>query len=219
MQIPLRNAEHLSEPLPPASCAIPPERQSEHSTSNSQVAAEDSIGSLFQDSFFFCTVKNTGDLPGTGNIFLEAVVDADTGVAFAKVYSARNLLNAVDILTSRVLPYYELQGMPIKVIHTRRSNHYCGSFPAHPFETFLVTSRIEHAVVRQRSDTGFYLCEDFYWLLLKEFLQPELRKKFHLSLEELQKDLDVFVEAYNELQEKRRENLAVIARQTGEIPC
>jgi hypothetical protein len=218
MQIPHRNAGNLSEPLSPAYRSLPPEHQ-QQSTNREQVALEHSVGSLFQDSFFLCAVRNIGDLPGTGNIFLEAVVDGATGVAFAKVYSARNLFNAVDILTSRVLPYYERQGISIRVIHTRRSNHYCGSFPAHPFETFMVTSHIQHAVLRQRSDAGFYLCEDFYWFVLKEFLQPELRKKFHLSLDELQKDLDVFVETYNAMQAKRDDDPAAVARQAGEILC
>jgi hypothetical protein len=215
MQIPHRNAGNLSEPLPPTYRSVSPGRQQENSTNKEQIAPEHSVGSLFQDSFFLCTVKNIGDLPGTGNIFLEAVVDGATGVAFAKVYSARTLLNAVDILTSRVLPYYERQGIPIEVIHTRRSSHYCGSFPAHPFETFVVASHIQHAVLRQRSDAGFYLCEDFYRCVLKKFLQPELRKKFHLSLEELQKDLDTFVEAYNAMQEKRGEDLEAITRQAA----
>lgn len=215
MQIPHRNAGHLSEPLPPAYLSAAPEKQQERSTNNEQFEPEPSAGSLFQDSFFLCSIKNIGDLPGTGNIFLEVVVEGGTRVAFAKIYSARNLLNPVDILTSRVLPYYERRGISIRDIHTRRSSHYCGTFPAHPFETFLVTSHIPHAVLRQRSDAGFYLCEDFYWLVLKEFLQPELRKKFHLSLEELQRDLDAFVEAYNALQAKRGDEPATMARQAA----
>jgi transposase InsO family protein len=42
-----------------------------------------------------------------------------------------------------------------------------------------------------------HLCEQFYKLLLKEFFMPALRKKFDLSLADLQKNLDVFVEDYN----------------------
>lgn len=215
MQIPHRNAGRLSEPLPPAFLPVVPEKQRESSTNNGQVAPKPSAGSLFQDSFFLCSIKNIGDLPGTGNLFLEVVVDGGTRVAFAKIYAARNLLNPVDILTSRVLPYYGRRGISVTEIHTRRSNHYCGAFPAHPFETFLVTSHIQHSVLRQRSDAKFYLCEDFYWFVLKEFLQPELRKKFNLSLEEFQRDLDAFVEAYNAMQVKRGDEPAAAARQAA----
>jgi hypothetical protein len=127
-------------------------------------------------------------------------------------------LNAVDILSSRVLPYYERQGAAIKEIHTRRSKQYCGSFPVHPFETYLATSHIEHTVLRNNSHPGFYLCEQFYRFLMKEFLQPVLRKKFHLSLDELQKELDVFVDAYNALQLKRGDALKPLLTPPAKFP-
>ena len=91
--------------------------------------------SLFQEMFFFCTVKNVGDVPGTGCIHVETVVDRDSGVAFAKVYSKRNAMNAVDILASRVMPFFKREGIAIKEIHTRKSSEYCGMPTVHPFET------------------------------------------------------------------------------------
>ena len=66
--------------------------------------------SLFQELFFFCTIKKVGDVPGAGCIYVETVVDRDSGVAFAKVYSAKNAINAVDILASRVVPFFERRG-------------------------------------------------------------------------------------------------------------
>ncbi len=158
--------------------------------------------SLFQEAFFFCTVKNVGDVPGAGNIYVETVVDRDSGVAFAKVYPAKNALNAVDILASRVLPFFEERGIAIKEIHTHNTTEYCGLIPKHPFETFLATSHIQHLPFNQPGQPYVYLCEQFYRFLEKEFFQPELRRKFELSLEELQKNLDAFVEAYNASQMK-----------------
>ena len=159
--------------------------------------------SLFQELFFFCTVKNVGDVPGTGCIYVETVVDRDSGTAFAKVYSARNAMNAVDILASRVMPFFERQGVTIKEIHTRRTSEYCGLPPAHPFETFLATSHIQHLPMERPGQPYNYLCEQFYRFLQKEFFPLALRKHFQLSLVEMQKDLDVFVEAYNAMQMKR----------------
>lgn len=156
--------------------------------------------SLFQEVFFFCTVKNVGDVPGTGCIYVETVVDRDSGIAFAKVYSAKNAMNAVDILASRVVPFFERQGIAIKEIHTRKTSEYCGLLPVHPFETFLATSHIQHLPMVQSSQPYNYLCEQFYRFLLKEVFQPALRRKFQLSLDELQNDLDAFVEAFNAAQ-------------------
>jgi hypothetical protein len=165
-------------------------------------AVADDGHSLFQEVFFFCTIKNVGDVPGAGCIYVETVVDHDSGIAFAKVYSAKNALNAVDILESRVLPFFERQGLAIKEIHTRKTNEYCGLLPVHPFETFLATARIRHLPMDQPGHPRHYLCEQFYRFLLKEFFMPALRRKFQISLQGLQKDLDVFVDAYNAMQMK-----------------
>jgi hypothetical protein len=153
--------------------------------------------SLFQESFFFCTVKNVGDVPGTGCIYAETVVDRDSGIAFAKVYSAKNAMNALDILESRVVPFFERQGIAIKEIHTRRTSKYCGLLSVHPFESFLATSHIQHRPMDQPSHPNNFLCEQFYRVLLQEFFLPALRRKFQVSLGDLQKDLDTFVEARN----------------------
>jgi hypothetical protein len=156
--------------------------------------------SLFQEVFFFCTVKDVGDVPGAGCIYVETIVDRDSGIAFAKVYSAKNAMNAVDILFSRVMPFFERQGVGIKEIHTRKTREYCGLLPVHPFESFLATSRIHHLPIDQLGHSNNHLCEQFYRFLLKEFFLPALRRKFHLSLDGLQKDLDAFVDAYNRMQ-------------------
>lgn len=162
--------------------------------------------SLFQDSFFFCRVKKIGDAPETGCIYVETVVDRDSGVAFAKVYPAKSALNAVDILSSRVLPYFERQRIAINEIHTRKTSEYCGLPPAHPFETFLSSSRIRHQEMDHYSEPYNRLCEQFYRFLLKEFFPLALRKHFQLSLVEMQKELDAFVEAFNAMQMKRGSN-------------
>jgi hypothetical protein len=153
--------------------------------------------SLFQESFFFCTVKKVGDVPGAGCIYVETVVDRDSGFAFAKVYSAKRALNAVDILASRVVPYFERQGIAIKEIHTRKTSEYYGLTPVHPFENFLAASHIQHLHGRFTRQPYNYLSEQFYKFLLKEFFLPALRRRFQLSLDDLQEDLDAFIEAYN----------------------
>jgi hypothetical protein len=163
-----------------------------------------SIGghSLFQESFFFCNVKNVGDVHGTGCIYVETVVDRDSGCAFAKVFPARNVMNSVDILSSRVIPYFKDLGIAVREIHTRKTPEYCGLVPLHPYETFLTTSHIQHLSTNQLGKPYNYLCVQFYRHLQKTFFQPALRKKFMLTLDELQTDLDAFVEAFNAMQWK-----------------
>jgi hypothetical protein len=181
-------------------------------------AAFDDGHSLFQESFFFCTVKNVGDLPGTGCIYVETVVDSDAQIAFAKVYSAKNSMNAVDILASRVVPFFERQGIAINEIHTRKTSEYCGLLSVHPFESFLATSQIQHLPMDQPSHPNNFLCEQFYRFLLKEFFLPVLRRTFQVSLDDLQKGLDTFVEAHNAAQMKHENGMKSGLRQPANFP-
>jgi hypothetical protein len=153
--------------------------------------------SLYQELFFFCTVKNVGDIPGAGCIYVETVVDRNSGIAFAKVYPSKNTMNAVDILESRVIPFFKRQDAVIREIHTRNTGEYCGLQSVHPFETFLAASHIQHLPKDQPGHPDNYLCEQFYRLLLKDFFLPALRMKYELSLGGLQRDLDKFVDTYN----------------------
>ena len=174
--------------------------------------------SLFQEVFFFCTIKKIGDIPGASCIYVETVVDRNSGMAFAKVYSSKNARNAVDILASRVAPYFNRQRMAISEIHTRRTSEYCGLMLAHPFETFLSNSRIRHLPMDQPGHPCNYLCEEFYRHLLKNFFLPPLRKACQISLEKLQMDLDTFVTAYNSLQMKQEINLKDGAGTSANFP-
>jgi len=170
-------------------------------------AAFDDGHSLFQESFFFCTFRNVGGVPGSGCIYVETVVDRDSGIAFAKVYSARNAMNAWDTLATRAVPFFERQGIAIKEIHTRNTSEYCGLLSVHPFESFLATSHIQHLPMDQPNHPNNFLCEQFYRVLLKEFFLPTLRRTFQVSLDDLQKDLDTFVEAHNAAQMKHENGM------------
>lgn len=172
-----------------------------------EYAAFNSGHSLFQELFFYTNVKNVGDVPGAGCIYVETVVDRDSGLAFAKLYSAKNAMNAVDILASRVIPFFERQGEAIKEIHTRKTDEYCGLLPLHPFETFLATSHIQHLPMEQPGHPSNSLCERFYQFLLKEFFMPALRRTFQVTLDGLQKDLGAFVAAYNAMQLKHENDM------------
>lgn len=156
--------------------------------------------SLCQQSFFVCTVRKVGDIPGTGSIYAEAVVDCDSGTAFAKAYPARNALNALDILVSRVVPFFQNHQITIERIFTRKSDEYCGVPLAHPYETFLLAAPIQHLQLDYSRQPVNYVCENFYQVLLRDFFPVVLRKKFDLSLPEIQKELDGFVDAYNSAQ-------------------
>jgi hypothetical protein len=167
---------------------------------------------LYQEVFFFCTVPSVGDVPSPGCIYVETAVDSETGCAFAKVYPAKNAMNAVEILASRVIPFFKRNGLSIHRVYTPKKPEYFGLVPLHPFETFLATSHIEHLASDRPGTPHNYICLQFYRLLQKKFFQPALREKFSFSLEEMQKDLDAFIDEYNAAQLKEltiRKNAAL----------
>ncbi len=156
--------------------------------------------SLCQESFFVCSVKKFGNLPGAGSIFVETVVDCASGAAFAKVYSEKSAMNAVDTLRSRAVPHFQRRGCAVEAVHTPGTAEYCGFSPIHPFEAFLSESHIQHFSLGDACPRCRQRCERFYRLLRKDFFVPALRRSFQLSLSSLQQELDAFIESRNALQ-------------------
>jgi len=172
------------------------DRRADESRMNAQPSSEPGH-SLFQDMFFFCTIRKLADLPGSGRIYVEIVVDRDTGVAFAKIYSSKSAMNAVDILASRVLPFFRRQALIIKEIHTPDTAEYCGLPPVHTYEAFLAAAHIRHLPIEHARHSSNFLCQEFYRYLLNNFFPDALRRNFPMSLRDLQNDLDTFVKAHN----------------------
>jgi hypothetical protein len=164
-----------------------------------QVTAASEARSLCQESFFVCSVKKFGNLPGAGSIFVETVVDCSSGTTFAKVYSEKSAMNAVDTLRSRAVPYFQRRGCAVEAVHTPGTVEYCGFSPIHPFEAFLSASHIQHFSLGDACPRCRQRCERFHQLLLKDFFAPALRRNFQLSLSSLQQELDAFIESHNAL--------------------
>ena len=138
-----------------------------------------------------------GTIKGVGRIYLQAVVDTYGSYAFGKLYNSKLAETAADVLYDKVLPFYEEQGLAVEHILTDNGTEYCGRPMVHPYEIFLEFNDIKHRrtkVARPRTN-GFV--ERFNRTVLDEFFRETFRKKFYLSLEELQEDLDTWLSYYN----------------------
>ncbi len=146
---------------------------------------------LSQDTFMVGTIK------GVGRIYLQAVVDTYGSYAFGKLYTSKLPETAVDVLYDRVLPFYEAHGLRVEHILTDNGREYCGRAMIHPYQIFLELNDIEHrrTKVAQPRTNGFV--ERFNRTVLDEFLREAFRKKLYVSVEELQVDLDAWLENYN----------------------
>ncbi len=144
-----------------------------------------------QDTFYVGTLK------GIGRIYQQTFVDTYSKVAFAKLYTTKTPITAADILNDKVLPFFESHQLPMLRILTDRGTEYCGRVEYHDYQLYLVVNDIDHTKTKARSPQTNGICERFHKSILNEFYQITFRKKLYMSLNELQTDLDEWIDNYN----------------------
>jgi transposase InsO family protein len=144
-----------------------------------------------QDTFY------VGHLKGVGRIYQQTFVDTYSKVAFAKLYTTKTPITAADLLNDKVLPFFESFALPILRILTDRGTEYCGRVEKHDYQLYLAVNDIDHTKTKAMSPQTNGICERFHKTILEEFYQITFRKKLYSDLEELQKDLDEWLNYYN----------------------
>lgn len=144
-----------------------------------------------QDTFY------VGNLKGVGRIYQQTFVDTYSKIAFAKLYTTKTPITSADILNDRVLPFFEAQALPMLRILTDRGTEYCGKVEQHDYQLYLAINDIDHTKTKARHPQTNGICERFHKTILNEFYQVTFRKKLYDSLEMLQKDLDEWLDYYN----------------------
>ena len=144
-----------------------------------------------QDTFFVGTLK------GVGRVYQQTFVDTYSKVAQCKLYTMKTPITAADLLNDRVLPFYSQYEIPMLRILTDRGTEFCGKIEQHDYELYLVANEIEHTKTKARHPQTNGICERFHKTILNEFYQVAFRKKVYTMVEQLQEDLDAWVEYYN----------------------
>lgn len=144
-----------------------------------------------QDTFYVGTIK------GVGRIYQQTFVDTYSKWAAAKLYTTKTPITGADLLNDRVLPYFASQEMGLVRILTDRGTEYCGKLETHDYELFLGINGVEHTKTKARHPQTNGICERFHKTILHEFYQVAFRRKLYHSLDELQIDLDVWINDYN----------------------
>ena len=144
-----------------------------------------------QDTFYVGTIK------GVGRIYQQTFVDTYSKWAAAKLYTTKTPITAADMLNDKVLPFFAKQEMGILRMLTDRGTEYCGCVEKHDYELFLGVCGIEHTKTKARHPQTNGICERFHKTILDEFYRVTFRRKIYTSLEELQTDLDIWIDEYN----------------------
>lgn len=144
-----------------------------------------------QDTYYVGTIK------GVGRIYQQTYIDTYCKLAQAKLYATKDAITAADLLNDRVVPMYEQHDVRLLRILTDRGTEYCGKLENHPYQLYLDLEDIDHTRTKVKSPQTNGICERFHRTIQEEFYAIIFRKKVFKSIEELQTELDVWIDWYN----------------------
>lgn len=153
------------------------------------------------DTFFVGTLK------GVGRVYLQSVLDCFSRYAWARLYSNKLPVTAVQTLNNEVLPFFDQHQIHVKTILSDNGREFCGRPDRHPYELFLQLEGIEHRTTKVRRPQSNGFIERFHRTLLDEHLRIMGRKKFYESVEEMQKDLVLYLIQYNQKRPHQGRNM------------
>ena len=143
------------------------------------------------DTFF------AGTLKGVGKVYIQTVLDCFSRHVWARLYTSKMPVTAVQILNNHVLPFFEEHGVKVETILSDNGREFCGREDRHPYELFLQLEEIEHRKTKVGRPQSNGFIERFHRTLLDEHLRVKGRTTWYESVEEMQADLDAYLETYN----------------------
>lgn len=146
---------------------------------------------LGQDTYY------VGYIKGVGEIYQQTGIDTYSNVGFAKVYLEKTALTAADFLNDKVLPLFDHHSIPLLRTLTDRGSEYGYKNLEHPYQLFLYLNDIRHSRTKARHPQTNGCTERLNQIIKQEFYEVEFRKKLYTSLDEIQTDLDKYMESYN----------------------
>lgn len=91
----------------------------------------------------------------------------------------------------------ESEGVDLLRILTDRGTKFCGRPERHDYQLFLAINDIDHTRTKAYSPQTNGICERFHRTVKEEFYEITIRKKVYAELEDLQSDLDAWIDLYN----------------------
>jgi transposase InsO family protein len=164
-------------------------------------ADKEAYGEFESECPGYCGAQDTfyvGTLKGVGRIYQQTFIDTYSKVGFAKLYDRKTPMTAAELLNDRVLPFFEQHEILLNRVLTDRGTEYCGAPERHEYELYLAVENIDHTRTKTRHPQTNGICERLHKTMLNEFYRVAFRKKIYRALEELQADLDAWMQEYNE---------------------
>jgi transposase InsO family protein len=148
-----------------------------------------------------------GTLKGIGRIYLQSAIDCHSRYAWGRLYTSKLPVTAVHLLNEDVLPFCEKHGAQIKTVLSDNGREYCGKPDRHPYELFLQLEGIEHRKTKVARPQSNGFVERLHRTLLDEHFRIMGRKKWYEALDEMQKDLETYLNYYNRKRSHQGRNM------------
>ncbi len=144
---------------------------------------------LIQDTF------DIGTLTGIGRVYLYIVTDLFSSFTFGFMHDRKAPEGAVAILHNEVLPFFRERGISPSVIQTGGGAEFGGA-DRHLYKLYLELNEVTHRRTPERAGTNRRL-SIFKRTVANEFFQVLLPENAYGSIEDLQRDFDVWLHSYN----------------------
>lgn len=138
-----------------------------------------------------------GKIKGVGTIYQQTFIDTYSRIAIVKLYTDKSAITAADTLNDRVIPFFESHDISLLRILTDRGTEYCGKPDHHAYQLYLGIEDIDHSKTKANSPQTNGICERFHRTMQDECYAIMFRKKLYSNLQDIQTDVDVWVETYN----------------------
>ena len=100
-------------------------------------------------------------------------------------------------LNNKVLLFFDSENIALLRILTDRGTEYCGPIETHPYQLFLHLNGVEHSRTKVRHPQTNRSTERLNQIVQNEFYKVAFRKNIYKTIEEIQIDLDTFMDYNN----------------------
>ena len=89
-----------------------------------------------------------GTLKGVDKVYIQTVFDCFSRFVWARLYTSKMPVTAVQILNNHALPFFEEHDVKVQTILSDNGREYCGRPDKYPYELFLQLEEIEHRTTK-----------------------------------------------------------------------
>ncbi len=145
------------------------------------------------------TTSYIGKIGQIGSVYQIVLLDLFSNFAFAKVYTSKSSMNAIDLMEMSIIPMIRVFDIKISNLITNNSKEYTTNWDRgmHKYDEFLKMNKIKHMSFPAKNKNIFGAMDRFISILQEEFYDEVLRNDTYSSLDELENGLNKYIRYYN----------------------